>query len=191
MMWLLAACDVVEALATGATPVELSVPALPQCATSVESPAPRGCVSGTLSCGGSVEGTTLGGDSAWDDAFYSKAFCFPAGDRHSGSERVYVLQLPELTEATITLKSDCVDLDLAAVAWAYDGRSCPSLGHAIAECEGDAKRGGGTVKLQAFKPRTYLVAVDGKAGAVGPYALSVACQSLRSPDERNTAPGKQ
>ena len=104
---------------------------------------------------------------------------------------MYVLDLPELTEATITLTSDCVDLDLAAVAWAYDGRSCPTLGHAIAECEGDAKRGGGQVKLQAFKPRTYLVAVDGKAGTVGPYSLSVSCQTLRSPEERNLPPGKR
>ncbi len=188
MILLLLACDVVQTVSNSSTAA--SAPELPSCATAVESPPARGCVSGTLTCGATVQGTTLGGDSAWDDAFYSKAFCFPAGDRHSGSERVYLLELPELTEATVKLTSDCVDLDLVGVAWNYDGTGCPALGHAIPECEGDNKRGGGQVKLQAFKPRTYLVGIDGKAGAVGPYTLTVSCAALRSHDERNATPGK-
>ncbi|MBM4393818.1 MAG: hypothetical protein FJ090_22050, partial [Deltaproteobacteria bacterium] len=176
MILLLYSCDVVQGVSNSTTAASTS--ALPSCATAVESPPARGCISGTLACGATVQGTTLGGDSAWDDTFYSKAFCFPAGDRHSGSERVYLLDLPALTEATVTLKSDCVDLDLVGVAWAYDGTGCPAVGHAIPECEGDNKRGGGQVKLQAFNARSYLVGIDGKAGAVGPYTVSVTCAKI-------------
>jgi len=156
----------------------------------VESTAPRGCISGALACGSVVAGTTLGGDSAFDDAFYAGAFCFPAGDHHAGSERVYTLTTPEDTEVVVHLTSSCVDLDLAAVAWDYEG-SCPTEKHLISECEGDAKRGGdGTVRIESFSPRGYLVVVDGKNGAVGPFTLSVECRALR-PQEDRAAPIKR
>jgi hypothetical protein len=160
------------------------------CSSSGEAAPAHACLSGELSCGSVVTGTTMGGDSAWDDGFYSQAFCFPSGDRHSGSERVYSLALPKNTEATVTLQSDCVDLDLVVLAWHYEG-SCPNIGHPIAECEGDNKRGGGQVKLQSFNTRDYLVGIDGKGGAVGPYTLRVDCRDLRPPEEVRKPPGKR
>ncbi len=133
----------------------------------------------------------MGGDSAWDDTFYATEFCIPTGDHHSGAERVYTLTAPENTQVTIQLASDCVDLDLIALAWDYEG-TCPTAKHLIPECEADSKKGGyGTIKIQSFAERRYLVAVDGKRGAVGPFTLSVACAPLRPLEERTAAPTKK
>lgn len=184
---ILAGCDLGASMPAGLVP---AVAGVPECSAGGEMPPPRGCVSGSLACGSSVSGTTLGGDSAWDDDFYSKAFCFPAGDKHRGSERVYLLEMPENMEATITMTSDCVDLDLVALAWAYDG-DCPGAGHPVSECEGDAKRGGGSVRVQSFNSRTYLVGIDGKDGAVGPYTLKVDCRELRPPEPDAPPPKKK
>ena len=158
---------------------------VPDCSSATVASPARSCLSGTLTCDGTVSGTTLGGDSAFDDAFYAGAFCFPSGDHHAGSERVYLLDAPADTDVVVTLASSCVDLDLAAIAWDYEG-SCPTEKHLISECEGDSRRGGnGTVRMQTFAPRHYLIAVDGKEGAVGPFSLSVKCTPLRPREERD------
>lgn len=186
-LWLLLGCDTLGGLPSAVVAGDSVVPA---CSAGGEMPPARGCISGKLACGASVTGTTLGGDSAWSDSFYSKAFCFPGGDRHTGSERVYLLEMPPNTEATVTLTSDCVDLDLVALAWAYEG-DCPGAGHPVAECEGDNKRGGGSVRVQSFNSRTYLVGIDGKAGSVGPYTVKVDCRDLRPPTPDPKAPKKK
>jgi len=190
VIWLLAACGVLPTFGTSGTPAA-SAPALPECATEGVPTPPRNCISGALACGSTLSGTTLGGDSAWDDKFYATEFCFPTGGHHSGAERVYTLTAPANTQVTINLRSDCVDLDLIALAWDYEG-TCPTYKHLVPECEADSKRGGnGTIKIQAFAERQYLVAVDGKRGAVGPFTLSVACTPLRPLEDRSAAPRKR
>lgn len=181
LAFLLGSCGELAAL-PGVGSLPGAAPAAPPlCATSApESPPPRSCLTGALTCGATVSGNTLGGDSAWDDEFYASAFCFPVGGHHSGAERVYTLTAPADTQVTVRLTSTCVDLDLVMVAWDYDGR-CPTPKHLVGECEADASRGpAGTVKIQAFNERQYLVGVDGKDGAVGPYELSVECVPLRT-----------
>lgn len=139
---------------------------------------PVGCLSGELRCGEEIVATTEGGDARWDDRFYAEKFCFPAGGGHDGPERVYLLHAPAYTSIDVTLQSDCADLDLVAVAYAYEG-TCPGLQHGVQECEGDAKKGGGTITLQTFQnDRTYLVGVDGKAGATGPFRLQARCSDI-------------
>jgi hypothetical protein len=155
---------------------EATTPTLP-CDAKVPDDAPTNCLSGTLRCGDVIEGTTVGGDEEWSDDFYASKFCFPAGDDRSGPERVYLLKAPANQEVTIKLQSDCVDLDLAAVAWQYEG-TCPGVNHLIPECEGDAKPGDGFVRLNTFKERDYLVAVEGKRTKTGPFRLTVLCRSL-------------
>lgn len=147
------------------------------CDARYDTPTPRGCLSGELRCGDVVQGTTVGGESNFDDAFYAGAFCFPPGERHSASERVYRFSAPKDTEVTVTLDAPCADLDLAVVAWKYEG-SCPVAQSAIAECEGDTSSSGGEVTVQVFNPRDYLVAIDGKDGATGPYRLSIECRGM-------------
>jgi hypothetical protein len=137
----------------------------------------EGCLSGTLTCGDSVLGTTDGGESALGDAFYAGSFCFPAGDDRSGPERVYLFEAPANQDVTVRLESDCVDLDVAAVAWNYDGR-CPTENHLVPECESAGSRGGGTVRLNTFHARDYLLVVDGKRRASGTFRLSVECTPL-------------
>ena len=190
MILLLAACGSLPSFNTGAS-APPALPPAPECSTEGAPSPPRNCLSGALACGSKLTGTTLGGDSAWGDKFYATEFCFPTGDHHSGAERVYTLTAPENTQVTITLLSDCVDLDLIALAWDYEG-TCPTEKHLIPECEADAKKGGnGTIKIQAFNERQYLVAVDGKRGAVGPFSLSVECAPLRPLEERLEAPKKK
>ena len=154
-----------------------STPEMP-CDANVKEEAPMGCLSGHLSCGDVIEGTTTGGDSNFDDAFYSAKFCFPAGDGHGGPERTYLLDAPAYTSIDLVLQSDCVDLDIAAIAYVYDGH-CPSEGTAIPECEGENRRGGDHIRIQTFNnPREYLVAIDGKQRKTGTYRLSVRCQDI-------------
>jgi hypothetical protein len=187
---LVAACGTLPSLsgADGASPLTAATPA---CATEGVATPPRNCISGALACGSTITGTTLGGDSAWGDEFYATEFCFPTGDHHDGAERVYTLTAPENTQVTIDLRSDCVDLDLIALAWDYEG-TCPTEKHLIPECEADSRKGGfGTVKIQSFSERQYLVAVDGKRGAVGPFTLSVSCTPLRPLEDRLAAPPKR
>jgi hypothetical protein len=147
------------------------------CNARYDTASPRGCLTGELICGDVVQGTTVGGESNFDDAFYAGAFCFPPGERHSASERVYRFSAPQDTQVTVTLDSPCADLDLAVVAWKYEG-TCPVAQSPIAECEGETSPGGGSVVIQVFNPRDYIVAVDGKDGVTGPYQLSVSCTPL-------------
>lgn len=152
-------------------------PSLP-CGAPVPEVEPVGCISGELRCGDTVEGTTVGGESNWDDKYYATEFCFPGGDDHGGPERAYLLHAPAYSSIRITLQSDCVDLDIAAMAFNYEGR-CPTSQNSIPECEGDAHRGGGTVLLQNFNnPRTYIVGVDGKGRETGPFRLTVECEAI-------------
>jgi hypothetical protein len=155
---------------------EATTPAMP-CDANVSTDAPTGCLSGTLQCGDVIEGTVEGGASEWNDDFYAGKFCFPAGDDRAGPERVYLFKAPANQDVTIKLQSDCVDLDLAAIAWTYEG-SCPGVNHLVPECEGDAKPGGGVVRLNTFKERDYLLAIEGKRGVKGPYRLTVTCRPL-------------
>jgi hypothetical protein len=140
-------------------------------------PAVEGCLSGRIHCGDTLTGTTTGGDSVLDDPMYASAFCYPAGDHHRGPERVYLLEAPANTDIEIAFESPCVDLDLAAIAWNYDGR-CPTENHRIPECEGAAAPGGGTVRLNTFHARDYLLSVDGKEGVTGAFRLTVRCTPL-------------
>lgn len=155
---------------------EATTPAFP-CDATVPAIEPKGCLSSTLQCGDVIEGTTVGGESNWDDDFYAGIFCFPAGDDRSGPERVYRLQAPANQDITVKLQSDCVDLDLAALAWDYAG-SCPGVNHLIPECEAENKSGGDSLHLTTFKSREYLIAVEGKRGKTGPFRLSVTCAPL-------------
>lgn len=153
-----------------------TIPAMP-CDAPVSTAPPNACLSGTLTCGQVIEGTTEGGDSAWEDEFYAKNFCFPAGDGRSGPERVYNFKAPEYQDITIRLDSDCADLDVAAIAWTYDGK-CPGVNHNVPECESAGAPGGGKVRLNTFKSRDYLVVVDGKRRASGTFRLTVTCTPL-------------
>ncbi len=155
---------------------EATTPPMP-CDADVSEDAPNACLSGILRCGETIEGTVVGGDSEWNDDFYAGKFCFPAGDDRSGPERVYLLKAPANQDITVKLQSDCVDLDIAALAWTYEG-TCPGVNHLVPECEGDAKPGGGVIRLNTFKERDYLVAVEGKQAATGPFRLSVTCRAL-------------
>jgi hypothetical protein len=142
-----------------------------------DGPAPNRCLSGKLRCGDVVSGTTRGGESKLGRDFYAHAFCFPAVDGHEGPERVYLLQAPPNQDITLTLESPCGDLDVAALAFAYEG-GCPTASHPIAECKANSARGGGTVRLNTFHARDYLVVVDGKDEAEGAFNLRVDCAPL-------------
>ncbi|MFN7145288.1 MAG: hypothetical protein ACK4YP_16060, partial [Myxococcota bacterium] len=99
---------------------EATTPSMP-CDAEMDTSPPHNCISGTLRCGETIEGTIVGGDDMWNDDFYAGKFCFPAGDDRSGPERVYLFEAPANTDVELKLQSDCVDLDIAAIAWTYEG----------------------------------------------------------------------
>jgi hypothetical protein len=149
-------------------------PAMP-CDKPVNAAAPISCVSGRIECGQTIESTTEGGESNWDDDFYAAKFCIPALDGHPGPERVYVLDAPAQAGVDVRLVSDCVDLDLIGVRFGYTG-TCPGVGHAVPQCEGDDHRGGGRIHIETFdRSEQWLIGVDGKAGATGTFRLYVEC----------------
>lgn len=153
-----------------------TTPPMP-CDATVEDKAPDNCLSGLLQCGQTIEGTTKNGNKDYDDSFYANKFCFPAGDDRSGPERVYLFKAPANQDIVLKLQSDCVDLDLVAMAWAYDG-SCPTENHLTPECEAQNHVGGDKVRLNTFKERDYVVIVEGKGGASGTFRLSADCVPL-------------
>lgn len=148
------------------------------CDAEVSDEPPSSCVSGKLWCGATVEGTTLGGHHDWDGEFYNAKFCTPGGD-YSGPERVYTLDVPAYTSAVIELQSDCVDLDLFALAFTWSSGACPGMPHSIPNCDSNVASGGGELELQTFQnPGSYLVGVDGKESASGTFRLTVRCEEL-------------
>ncbi len=153
------------------------------CDANVKVPAPVGCRSGVLKCGDLIESTTVGGESHWDDDFYAQKFCFPAGSGHSAPERVFSMDMPEYTQVTIQLQTDCKDLDLVALSWVYEG-DCPGASHTIFGCEGSNKRGWDKLVIQNFQARSYLIGVDGKGSDAGPFRLKVTCDHILRPEER-------
>lgn len=161
---------------------QVMTPDMP-CDAPVPTTRPKGCLSGVLHCGDEIEGNTDGGDSLWDDTFYAKKFCFPAGNGHPGPERIYQFDMPEYTQVTIKLQTDCTDLDLVAVSWAYEG-SCPDERHAVFACEGSNKRGWDELLIQNFQARSYLIGVDGKGYETGTFRLKVQCDTILRPEER-------
>ncbi|MCB9766268.1 MAG: hypothetical protein H6739_41215 [Alphaproteobacteria bacterium] len=141
-----------------------------------EVPVSANCVSGTLSCGGSVEGHLKGGENHWDDDFYRGKYCTPLPQKYDGPERVYRFDVPAEHLVQVELISPCEDLDLFAMVWSDTSR-CPREEHLVSECEADVTSGGGKVTIYTDRnPKTYLVGVDGKHGATGPFKLVARCK---------------
>ncbi len=144
-------------------------------------PTPEGDAVGSISCGGSVEGSSRKGGMRWGDDFYQHAFCTTSRNHYDDAPDVlYRLELPADTKAEITLDSPCADLDLVSVAWKLDG--VPDVQHVnrIAECEMDTHGGGGKLTLTTVtKAQTFLVGVDGKNGDEGNFRISVSCGTYR------------
>ncbi len=138
------------------------------------------CLSGELTCGGTVRGHTENGGSRWTGPFYQKKFCEARVDEYAGEERVYRFRMEKQQAAEITLKSPCADLDLFVLQWSED--TCPAMRHGINACEGDTSRGGGKVLLEAIQnPRNFIVVVEGKGEVDAPFELSAKCRSRTGP----------
>jgi len=134
-----------------------------------------GCVTATIACGDSIQGTTVGGSRHFNGDRYVHSYCFPTTeDSHMGTERVYEFRLETDQRATFELDSPCADLDLAVLRWENADR-CPGSSVAISECEGQNRGGGGTAKIWNNRPARYLVIVDGSDTQGANFELSVAC----------------
>ncbi len=134
------------------------------------------CVTATIACGETVEGTTVGGGDHFDGDRYLHSYCFPTTiDSHKGPDRVYALNIEAGQRATIKLKSPCADLDLAVLRWQKTG-SCPGPSAGISECEGVNKSGGGKAQVWNNRPARYLVVVDGNDPVGANFEISVSCE---------------
>ena len=135
------------------------------------------CLSGTLFCGDTISGTTVGGSDQLDETLYERNYCFVPYESYGGAERVYAFDLQSDGVATFTLDSPCSDLDLIVFRWEETDR-CPTEDHMTAECEADTSRGGGKVAdLWNNSSARYLIIVDGKDEAEDNFTLSVSCGS--------------
>ncbi|MCB9762020.1 MAG: hypothetical protein H6739_19510 [Alphaproteobacteria bacterium] len=155
----------------------------PMCEATYPTDGPRGpgCLSGVLSCGDVLTATTQGGSEVYGAEFYGAMYCFPTYGDFNAAERVYALELPAGTLATLHLSSPCVELSIAVARW-EQRESCPTAAHLIAECEGIAGVNAGTVgPIYAQRASRYLVSVDGPAGAEGPFSLQVDCRTTHGP----------
>jgi hypothetical protein len=136
------------------------------------------CITGTLSCGDTVVGHTVGGANIFTTRFYEKHFCTPSTTEHdSGDERIYRLQMPEGDwTADVYLDTPCADLDLAAIKWTGD--TCPSEASQVRQCEMSVRDGGHRdhVRLSSRKATQWLLAVEGKNNQEGAFALVVTCR---------------
>jgi len=141
-------------------------------------PAGPGCLSGTLSCGDTVVGHTLGGVNHFTTQFYEKHHCTPGLTNHDGGdERVYALTLPEGDHvAEVYLDTPCADLDLAAIKWSGD--DCPSVDANVMQCEMWPKKRNKRekVKIVSRGETRWLIVVEGKDEAEGAFSVHVACR---------------
>jgi hypothetical protein len=143
-----------------------------------EAPAGPGCITGTIACGETVVGHTLGGSNNFNTAFYDAKFCTPGTTNHdSGEERVYTLQVPDGDHLVkVHLDTPCADLDLAAMRW--EGDDCPTIDNAIQVCDMWPKPNTEPelVKIVSRGAAQWLVVVEGKNDADGPFSLTVECK---------------
>lgn len=138
------------------------------------------CVTAELSCGDSVVFDMAGaGGSRLDGGVYSSGgwACWPVDlGTYGGGERFFRFDHPGNSSApavaTIRLDSPCADLDLFAFWWESD--TCPSGGASPYECETTLDSNPFTIWNN--EPRSYLLAVEGAAGAEGPFRITIDCE---------------
>lgn len=142
--------------------------------------APRGCTQGTITCGDEVEGSNAPGRFKFDDDFYQHMQCTPERNHYDEApEAVYRLHIPADVMATVTLISDCAELDVASYRWEEDDR-CPTVKHPRAQCEMDTSERGGSVVISTVNvPENHLLIVDGQKGETGNFRLKVDCRTYR------------
>jgi len=151
------------------------------CEEPYSSRKPKRCTSQTIRCGDTIRGNNKMGRSRWSSDFYRKATCLAVSSAggHGGPEMVYKVTVPKHTRAVAKLKSDCVDLDVFALRWNDRDLECPKKAHAqrVGECQADlSPRGGQATMTATTREENYLIAVDGKAAAVGNFELTIECQ---------------
>jgi len=159
-----------------------SLDALPDdfCERSFPTDAPAGpaCLTGTLSCGDSVDGTLVGGRSEFDAAMYALWYCTPNLDLepYDGPERVYAVELPAHTHASFVLQTPCADLDVFALYWP-DADTCPDVTDPTRECDaGDGSADIDVAEILSVEPERDLVVVDGREGEQANFRLTVLCE---------------
>jgi hypothetical protein len=141
---------------------------------------PHGCAQEEITCGSIVEGNSGETGSNFDDDFYQHHMCTPERNQYDQSpEAVYLLSLPPDVLATLTLVSDCADLDLASYRWEGSGK-CPTARHNRAQCEMDISDRGGSIDIATVNTgEHHLIIIDGKKGAEGNFRLQVKCRTYR------------
>ena len=149
------------------------------CENPLPTPKTNGCTVGTIECGQTIEASTTDGPLRFGDDFYVYHFCTPQRHDYDDSPEVaYMLTVPGDKKATISVTSDCADLDVSAMTWDDPG-SCPRAeGRRLNECEMRPKQGE-TVVATVTNPQTYMVVVDGRDGSAGNFSLTVRCDDYR------------
>lgn len=152
------------------------------CAEALSEAPPAGpdCYEATLGCGDEVAATNAGGDASFEGDDYTGNFCFANLSNHDydAPERVWFLDLPADMQATVTLESPCVELDLAVAKWT-DADTCPTSESSFPVCEGDDDDGDGAVTVSWDSDTTWAIIVDGPYDTeLGNFKLRVDCTAI-------------
>jgi hypothetical protein len=145
-------------------------------ALSTDAPAGPDCVTETIACGDEIEATTEGGSEQFVGDDYTHFFCFVNvyNRAYDAAERVYALDLPAGTTATITADAVCDDVDLAVMFWADEDR-CPTYDDGLSNCEGDDRDGSDDAVVSWDVDSRWLIVVEPKYGEPTNFRLRVDC----------------
>lgn len=148
------------------------------CKQELSTAAPGGpdCVTASISCGETIEGTTGGGSSVLDSSLYEDWFCAIPAASYEGSERVYVLDVNGSQDIDIDLDAACGEVDLFALHWVDD--TCPYPGVSIYECEGATRDGSDHIDLFTDQSYRFYVIVESRNEKAQNFKLTVNCSGL-------------
>jgi hypothetical protein len=149
------------------------------CSKKLDSTTPGGpdCVTDTISCGQTIQGTTKGGLSVLNEDLYDSWFCgYPAPSSFEGAERVYILDLDGAYDIHVSLSSPCKEVDLLAIH--FESERCPYENVPISECEAAWKDGDDQQTLYTDRAYRFFLVVESRSGDPTNFELSVDCTAL-------------
>lgn len=149
------------------------------CGKKLDSSSPGGpdCVTKSISCGQTIQGTTKGGSSVLNEDLYDSWFCgYPAPSSFDGSERVYLLDLDGAYDIQVSLSSPCKEVDLLAIH--FESERCPYENVPISECEAAWKDGDDHQTLYTDRAYRFFLVVESRSGDPTNFELSVDCTAL-------------
>jgi hypothetical protein len=144
-------------------------------AYTLPDPDPGTCVVQALTCGQTIEGTTVGGSTAFDRQVWDDAMCLDYLLLDPGhldaAERVFSIEVPPDMFASVTMQS-CARLDLRTVNTTL---ACNTSARNCSTGSGDWDEATVNNLVGTSTGERYEIIVDGYNGDEGNFRLTVDC----------------